>query len=279
MTTLRPIAIGDYAKGVTPDSLGKPPKLQWLAIKDLVVDPEYQREIGERGKRNIIRIAQDFDWSKFSTVIVASVGSNQYAIVDGQHRTTAAAICGLEKVPCQIIEADRRSQAAAYAAVNTVVTAMSSIQIHAAKVAAGDERAIRLNEVCKAGDVKICRYPVPGNRMQPGETLAVAKLYQLLDKYGSDVLSLSLRCITRSRKGYPGFLRPGLIEALCVNLEAEPEWATSEHRLLKVINRIDLAAAYQTAFAKAEGSRSGTTSELVDIIGAHIEENFGRVAA
>jgi hypothetical protein len=42
---LRPISIGDYAKVATPDSLGKPPKLEWLAIKDLVVDPDYQREI------------------------------------------------------------------------------------------------------------------------------------------------------------------------------------------------------------------------------------------
>lgn len=279
MSTLRPISIADYAKVATPSSLGKPPKLEWLSIKSLVVDPEYQREIGKRGKSNINRIAQDFDWSKFSTVIVAPAGSNQFAIVDGQHRVTAAALCGLDRVPCQIIDVDRRAQAAAYAAVNTVVTAMSSIQVHVAKVAAGDERANKLNEVCKAGDVTICRYPVPANKMKAGDTLAVAKLYQLLEKYGADVLSLSLRCITRTRKGYPGFLRPGLIEALCVNLEAEPEWAAAEYRLLKVINRIDLAAAYHTAFTKAAGSRSGTTSELVDIIGAHIEENFGKVAA
>lgn len=279
MNTLRPISIADYTKVATPSTLGKPPKLEWLSIKSLVVDPEYQREIGDRGKRNINRIAQDFDWSKFSTVIVAPAGSNQFAIVDGQHRVTAAALCGLDRVPCQIIDVDRRAQAAAYAAVNTVVTAMSALQIHAAKVASGDERAIRLNEVCKAGGVTICRYPVPANKMKAGDTVVVSKLYHLLEKYGADVLSLSMRCVTRTRKGYPGFLRPALVEAFCVNLEAEPAWAGDEYRLLKVINRIDLAAAFKAAAAKAAGLHAGTTSELVDIIGAHIEENFGKVAA
>ena len=269
----------DIARDVRGRDRSAVPELLWINITALVIDPEYQRDIGKRGKSNIIRIAENFTWSKFSTVIVAAIDDGMYAIVDGQHRVTAAAICGIDKVPCQVIVADRRTQAAAYAAVNTVVTAMSSLHIHAAKVAAGDERANKLNEVCKAADVTICRYPVPAEKMKVGETLAAGRLYQLLEKYGPEVLCLAMRCITRTRKGYAGLLRPSLIEAFCANLEAEPEWTASEHRLLKVINRMDLAASYQSAINKAAGSRSVATSELVDIIGAHIEEHFGKVAA
>lgn len=274
-----PKTFKDVAATVRDQDHGAAPQLQWLKISDLVVDPQYQREIGERGRRNIVRIAQSFAWSKFSTVIVAPIEGGQYAIVDGQHRVTAAAVCGIDKVPCQIIVADRRTQAAAFAAVNAVVTAMSPLQIHAAKLAAGDDRAKRLADVCKAADVTICRYPVPASKMKAGDTLAAGKLYQLLEKYGADVLRLAMKCITGTRKGYPGLMRPSLIEALCVNLEAEPEWSASEPRLLKVMQRLDLAKTYHDAVAKAAASRSGTTSELVDVIGAHIEENFGKVAA
>jgi hypothetical protein len=274
----RPIETKSYGSVETPPSIGRPPKLEWLAIRALVIDPGYQRDIGSRGRRNVLRIARDFSWSKFSTVIVSPIGGSRYAIVDGQHRVTAAALCGLDKVPCQVIEANAREQADVFAAVNTVVTAMSPLQVHAAKLAAGDDRARRLADVCKAADVTICRYPVPANKMKTGETLAANKLHGLLEKFGPDVLRLALKCITATRKGYPGLVRPALVEALCVILEAEPEWQ-AEHRLLKVVWRLDLAATYQDAVGKAMGSRAGLTAELVDIIGAHIEEHFGKVAA
>ncbi len=276
--TLRTIETASYGAVRAPQSIGRPPKLEWIAIRALVVDPEYQRDIGRRGRLNVLRIAAAFSWSKFSTVIVAPIGGSRYAIVDGQHRVTAAALCGLDKVPCQVIEADRQAQADVFAAVNTVVTAMSPLQIHAAKLAAGDDRAGRLAKVCRAADVTICRYPVPANKMKPGETLAASKLYGLLEKFGGEVLGIALRCITRTRKGYPGLVRPALVEALCVILEAEPEWREQE-RLLKVIWRLDLAQTYQHAVGKTGGSRAGLTAELVDVIGAHIEDHFGKVAA
>jgi hypothetical protein len=277
--TYRPIETKSFGDVEAPSTFGRPPKLEWLAIRALVVDPDYQRDIGRRGRLNILRIASAFSWSKFSTVIVSPIGGDRYAIVDGQHRVTAAALVGVDRVPCQIIEANRAEQADVFAAVNTVVTAMSPLQIHAAKLAAGDDRARRLDEVCRAASVTICRYPLPANKMKPGDTLAAGKLYALLEKYGPDVLRGAMKCITGTRKGYPGLMRPALVEAFCVNLEAEPEWSASEPRLLKVIQRLDLGAAYADALAKTAGSRAGLTAELVDAIGAHIEEHFAKVAA
>jgi hypothetical protein len=52
---------------------GPAPFLEWIAIERLVVDTEYQREIGRRGATNVIQIAEHLDWSKFAPVIVAPV--------------------------------------------------------------------------------------------------------------------------------------------------------------------------------------------------------------
>src|SRR3546814_13493266 len=77
------------------------------------------------------------DWS--SDVCSSDlVEGGQFAIVDGQHRTTAAMLRKQPTVPCQIVQADRAKQAAAYAAVNGNVTRTTPTQLFHARMAAGD---------------------------------------------------------------------------------------------------------------------------------------------
>src|SRR4051812_451900 len=104
---IRAIETTGYAKLKAPDTFGKAPKLDWIAISALVIDRQYQREITKLGRKNIRHIAENFHWSMFTTVMVAPIGGGKYAIVDGQHRTTAAALVGIEKVPCQMVDALR----------------------------------------------------------------------------------------------------------------------------------------------------------------------------
>jgi ParB-like nuclease domain/Sigma-70 region 2 len=111
----RLIDITPFLGKVKPKSgdLGTPPELAWIDIDLLRLDVKYQREILRSGRKNVIEIAANFDWSLFATVIVARIHDGLYAIVDGQHRTTSAACCGITKVPCQIIQATPEQQAAA----------------------------------------------------------------------------------------------------------------------------------------------------------------------
>lgn len=255
-------------------SLGRPPKLEWIKISDLVVDPRYQRDIQGAGRKNITRIAKEFDWSKFAPVIVAPVGGSRYAIVDGQHRVTAAGLCGLELVPCQVIDADRACQAAAYAAINANITQMSPMQVHKAKTAAGDEHAQRLNALCAEAGVKILPYPVQSKDQKAGDIMAVGMLYRMLGKFGPDVLTTALSCITRTRDGNPGWLRSQIVEALCVVLEAEPPWLESR-KLLKAAGKIDIAAEFKKAVATATpGSSCGIVGALVEAFGEHLEKEL-----
>lgn len=254
--------------------LGAAPMLKWIEIENLVIDPDYQRDLQRRGQQNIIKIALEFDWSKFSTVIVAAIEGGQFAIVDGQHRTTAAALRGIKKVPCQIITADRKKQAAAFAAINAVVTAMSSLQIHAAKVIAGDKNAVRIARVCADANVTICRYPVPADKMKPGETLAATSIYRSLERFGPETLTTALKCITMTGDGHPGLVRQHIISAYCIVLDAEPAWRRNEAQTLAALQSLDLRGL----FRRVRMSEGNILTQIVVGITEHLTRQMKRAA-
>jgi hypothetical protein len=253
--------------------VGERPELQWLKIDRLRIDPNYQREIGRRGADNIVAIVPKFKWAKFTPVVVAPIGEGLFAIIDGQHRTTAASACGFESVPCVIIQVDGADQADAFVAINANVTAMSPLQLHAARLAAGNSDAAELTEVCRAADVTICRYPVPANKMKPGETLAVGMLQSVLAKFGREVLITALCCITKTRRGNPGMIRKQIVQALCAVLEAESAWLADRDRLIFAMQTFDFAAQFIAASAKSIEAGETVSAILVETIAAHLDAN------
>jgi hypothetical protein len=237
----------------TSAKLGTKPTLSWLPIKNLRIDPAYQREIIRHGARNIGGIARNFDWALFGVVVVAKVGAAEFAIVDGQHRTIAAAARGIEEVPCVIIDADPGRQARAFAAINGNVTKISRMAIHHAEVLAGDPDAVALRNACAEAGVEICKYPVPANLMEPGQTLAIGTLTAAIKTYGAAHLTLSLRCITRTGFANIGQVKAPIIRAICHVLDAEPAWKIPEERLLKAMGKFDYSI--ELAQAEIEGKR------------------------
>lgn len=267
------------AAGVLPPlDCGAPPQLRWIEIALLVVDPVYQREIGGSGTKNILKIAREFEWARFSPVICAPSKDDKFVIVDGQHRTTAAALRGHKKVPCQIITADQRKQAAAFAAINANVTEMSPMQVHTAKVAAADPEALRLNKVCAAGGVRVCRYPIPANKMKVGETLAVTQIRRALEKFGEEILRAALSVITGTRDGNPGMVRGQLVQALCAVLEAEPDWL-NEKKLVKAFQKFDFHKLWAEAGKEAVMSRGKIITVMIDKIADFLDREIPAKAA
>jgi hypothetical protein len=131
---------------------------------------------------------------------------------------------GQKKVPCQVVQADRSKQAAAYAAVNGSITKTTAQQLFHAKVAARDANALQLSEVCAAAGVEIVRRNLVQAQAKPGQTQAVTALARCLTLYGRDTLITALQCITQTADGNVGFVRPTFIEALCEVLHDTPEW-------------------------------------------------------
>lgn len=248
------------------------PKLLWITISRLRIDPSYQREIGDRGKSTILKIYRAFDWHKFSPVIVAPIGKEPcpYAIIDGQHRTTAAMLRGVAHVPCMIIYADTAEQADIFAAINSVVTSITPGQMHRARLAAGDADAAALKTIAEASGIDICRHAVPANKMKLGQTIAIGALYKALKRYGASTLTAALRCIVSGGDRSIGMVRAQIIEAMCIVLDAEPAWHASP-ALINVMTEFDFAKAYAAALSTRTTANERISAKMVDAICAHLE--------
>jgi hypothetical protein len=252
------------------------PKLYWIAIASLRVDRRYQRRIiGRASEKNVISIAENFSWSKFAPVVVAEVEEGIFAIIDGQHRTTAAALRGIRDVPCLIHIADMAEQASAFAAINGAVTAMSTMQLFHARLAAGDPASVELRDACAEASVTICQYPIPASQMKAGDTLAASKLAQQLIRYGRATFIAALKCITQTADGNIGFVRAPVVEALCAVLNGEPAWQDDMDALLAAMEQFDFKANYAAANVTSASDRVGLSTCLVEVICAHLESTLG----
>jgi hypothetical protein len=229
-------------KGYTfakPATLGPKPELAWIPIAQLVVDDRYQRPIMRSGRATIERIAAGFDWRKFSPVIVARLPESRYAIIDGQHRATAADLNGQPSVPCSIIKAETREQAQAFASINGNVTKLHSLQIYHAALAGGDEKAAQVARVTAAAGVSICRYPLPAAKMERGQTIAPRLFFDLIKQHGEDIVVAALKGIVDAAAGNAGLLKGHVIPAYCDVFARRPDLA-GHSGLLDALDDFDL---------------------------------------
>lgn len=260
---LRPISKPVYVQEiVAPAELGSPPILRWLPVSSLRIDPKYQRDILDRGKANIAQISRNFDWSKFGTVIVAPAGSF-FAIIDGQHRTTAAHLCGIEHVPCQIIEATPEEQAAAFAAINGNTTTLTPMQIFHAKLAAGDTEAIAVNKACEAAGVRILKFPVPADKIGPAQTMAVGTLRMAHKRHGAAILAVALSCLSKTRAGNPGMFRQQIITALCAVLARKPDLVADPSLAIAAAAKVKFQDIWQRANVASKQKRTSLALQLI----------------
>ncbi len=248
---LRAIETSDFAAIAGECDPGGAPMLQWIAIDQLVVDDSYQRPLQNAQSRKIARaIAERFDWSKFSTVIVAPVEGGRYAIIDGQHRTTGAKLRGIESVPCQVVIADRAKQAAAFASINGTVTRMTALALYRAAVGAGEPESCQIDEIAKRVGVRILRGPTAQKDLKPGDTMAVVVVRQCLRAYGEDAVVAGLSAVTKTRHNVPGALGAGAIRGL---IAAAADMPGDAEAYTPGVDRLPLAELVRNADAMRVG--------------------------
>lgn len=174
---------------------GVPPILQWIEVDQLVIDDRYQRPLERANWTAIRKIARDFSWSKFSPVFVAPVEGGLFAIIDGQHRTHAAAACGFKTVPCQIVQMSLTEQAASFAAVNGNVTKVTSWQVYKAALAAGEEWACKARDVAAAGGCKLMTRNGSTSRKKPGEIYGIKSFRKVVEAHEKEAVTSALRVL------------------------------------------------------------------------------------
>jgi hypothetical protein len=197
---------------VTGRDLGTRPTMRDLPIGKLGVDAKYQRDTSSRRSQNLIeKIAAGFRWERFGAVLTVCQG-DVWHVIDGQHRVEAARRIGVDSVPAIVLPHATVAEAAAdFVAINRDRVAVTPLHIHHAQLAAGDPEAQTIERVCKASDVEICRYPVPSNKMKPGQTLAVQSIARLVKLGGEE---WAVRVMKRVRR--EGGAAPGAVNAVAI---------------------------------------------------------------
>lgn len=231
--------------------------LHMIRIEDLRVDHVYQREINVNSARNIRKICEAFDWAKFLPVIVVEA-EGHFAIVDGQHRTTAAATLGIEAVPCYVLSCSPAEAAAAFAAINGAVTPIAPIDIWFAELAAGVEAAHALQRVLDAAEVRVTRSK---ESFAKGETRSIGVLRRAVEKYGHDRLVTILQCITQTCDGNPGMIVGSVINGIGGAIGSKPDLLRSPSVLFDLFDGVSLAVMLNDA--KLECARTGNIVQAV----------------
>lgn len=284
MSTWRKV---DLTKGLTDEEInpGPAPILQWIEIDQLVIDDSYQRPLERSNWTTIRKIAREFSWSKFSPVFVSPVEGGGFAIIDGQHRTHAAAACGFEKVPCQIVQMSHAEQAASFAAVNGNVTKVTVFQVLKAALAAGETWALKATEVAEAGGCCLRTSNSSTTAKKPGEIYSIKMFCNIVEKYERDHVVSALKALMKA-DGFnefaefwnAKFLKP-MLEALCQRPRALTHKGFS-HKLAELdLWAFDAEIAAENRERQREGIVALPTADqfeyrIIDWIDAHFPDRM-----
>lgn len=174
---------------------GPVPMLQWLALDRLVIDEAYQRPLGRGNWKSIENIAANFQWSRFSPVLVAPIPGGLFAVIDGQHRTHAAALCGIAEIPAMVVQVGLEEQSRAFAWVNSQTVRVTLFHIYKAALAAGEDWAVRADAAVTAGGCRLMPYNKSASEKGAGEVFCIGLLKKLIEAGHDTAISAGLAAI------------------------------------------------------------------------------------
>lgn len=257
-------------------ALGERAELCMLPLDRLVVDESYQRPITGKGRLNINRIVARFDWRKFAPLVVTEVDGGRYAIIDGQHRATAALMHpDVHLVPCMVVKANVAEAADTFAAINGATTSIATGQLFKSRVASGDEAALAVKAACDAAGVVLLAHRADSlAAYKRGETMAVSTVERCFKAYGRETLITALQCVTETSDGNPGCLRSPLIWALCEVLDERRDWRDAGERLLDAFDLVSFEDVIERGVREAARARVTQRGALKHLIERHLETHL-----
>lgn len=259
--TLRPIDLGGRAR--TPGRKAAQPELTWLPIDSLRLDDSYQRPLGKGGWKNIEVIAGAFDWARFTPILTAPLGGGLYAIIDGQHRTHAAALRGFEEVPAMVVPMSHAEQARAFAWVNGQVTAITVYHVFKAAVAAMEPWALEARNAVEAAGCKLMTYPLSADKKRPGEIYMIGLIREHVEAGRGEMVTAVLRAISASANGEDPFaysnrvLKPFLAALVLLKdwRRVDLTWFLEEHDLVSLHDHVAAMQRNRQGLAREPASK------------------------
>ena len=197
-----------------------------------------------------------------------------YAVIDGQHRTTAAAACGIESVPCQIIQADAQEQARAFAAINGVKRNVTNDQKYRAALAAGDPAALNIRRVTEAAGIRLLPYNPSTETIKPGETTAHTAVRHMIGTFADRAIFV-MRCLRAAAADMPGSLKGQVFYAATQVFEDHPEWfdrpdVVAAFEEVDLVDALDQAIS-RSALIKGLATRDLLAATMIDAVQARIK--------
>lgn len=159
------------------------PELRMVPPSTLSVDERYQRGLSERSMKLIRKIVSEWSWTAFKPPVVVQV-EDRLEVIDGQHTAIGAVTHGgIDLLPVLVVKADNHeTRAGAFVRHNRDRIQVTALQLHNAMVAAGDDDAMTVAQVCGRANVTILRNPPPFGKFKPGETLAISTIQGLVSR-------------------------------------------------------------------------------------------------
>lgn len=183
MTSLRsiqPFSLPDLAPAA---ALGEKPRFAHIEPQRLLVDESYQRNLSEQSVKLIRRIVAQWSWTAFKPPVVVETPEG-FHVIDGQHTAIAAASHpAIHEIPVMIITAESlEKRADAFVRHNRDRIQISQTQLHFAMVAAGNEDALTIQQVCERAGARILKLPPTQGRFKVGDTMAIVGLRALVGR-------------------------------------------------------------------------------------------------
>lgn len=156
------------------------PALVMVEIDHLVIDDRYQRPLQAGNWLAIKRIAGDFRWPRFSPVIVAPIEGGRYALVDGQHRAHAAALCGIRSIPAMVAQIAPEEQARAFIEINARQIRVTGHQVYRAALTSGERWALECRDAVEAAGCKLMTATTGTKDKKPGQVFAIGLIRKMV---------------------------------------------------------------------------------------------------
>lgn len=183
---------------------GPAPLLQWVALDRLVIDDRYQRPLAKTNWKSIDTIAANFRWSRFGPVLLAPVEGGMFAVIDGQHRVHAAAICGITSVPAMVVQVGLEEQSRAFAWINSQSVRVTVFHVFKAALASGEDWALRADAAVSGGGCRLMSYYATASGKQAGQVYCIGFIRRQIEAGNDWAVTAALAAI----RAVPAMQRP-----------------------------------------------------------------------
>lgn len=172
---------------VPSTDVGVEPRTEWVNPTSIFVDEKYQRGLGKSSIKLIKNIITNWNWNRMKPPIVVE-HKNGYEVIDGQHTAIAAASHpDIVRIPVYIVQADQiKDRAESFVSHNNNRIPVSKSQIFYSRIAAGDEEAAHILEICESEGINILKNPTLNPK--PGDTQSITELERIYKNGGPAAL-------------------------------------------------------------------------------------------